>query len=235
MSVVNLDFDYNSVPEEKLRPIADAAFSTYKGLRHGYLAAKAISEAGIPGVFVECGVAGGAQIGMMSRALSDLGASREFHLFDSFEGIPMAGPRDHDQPGIGAMPHDTSAPIADRLVSSGISAASVEKVQENLKKWECSQAYNFHRGWFQQTLPHLVDFPEIALLRIDVDLYESMETCLRYLYNKVAPGGIVVVDDFGLRGCRAAIDDFLEKIELNPDIYMERMGDGYTIATWRVS
>jgi len=45
-------------------------------------------------------------------------------------------------------------------------------------------------------------------LRLDGDLYESTMDALTALYHKVSPGGFVIVDDFGLPTCRAAIEDF---------------------------
>jgi O-methyltransferase len=46
-------------------------------------------------------------------------------------------------------------------------------------------------------------------LRIDADLYGSTTTVLTQLYDRVANGGYVVVDDYGaLQACRVAVDDF---------------------------
>jgi len=47
------------------------------------------------------------------------------------------------------------------------------------------------------------------LLRIDCDLYESTITVLTELYDRVANGGYVIVDDYGeIPACRLAVDDF---------------------------
>lgn len=215
-----------------LGDIAQSAFSTMEGLQHSYSCATDTLQRATPGVFVECGVAGGAQIGAMSRAVQDRGDTREFHLFDSFEGIPMAGPKDHDQPGIGMPAHDVSAPIRERLVSSGISVGTVQQVQENLERWGCFQTYLYHKGWFQDTMPLLSDFPRIALLRLDGDLYESTMCCLEHLYPHVVKGGTIIIDDWSLIGCRMAVDEYLKCNGLAPDIFMDRCGDGYTIASW---
>ena len=53
----------------------------------------------VPGDLVECGVFAGAQAALMALAMHGrpeiLG--RRVHLYDSFEGIPMAGPHDTEQ------------------------------------------------------------------------------------------------------------------------------------------
>jgi O-methyltransferase len=63
-------------------------------------------------------------------------------------------------------------------------------------------------GWFEQSLK---TFPAttLALLRIDADLYGSTIAVLTELYDRVAAGGYVIVDDYGaLPACRLAVDDF---------------------------
>jgi O-methyltransferase len=56
-------------------------------------------------------------------------------------------------------------------------------------------------------------FPEkIAILRLDTDLYESTTFELANFYNLVSPGGYIISNDYGhWKGCRKAVDDFLEK------------------------
>ena len=69
----------------------------------------------------------------------------------------------------------------------------------------------YHVGWFQDTLPEVAPrLGAIALLRLDGDWYESTRLPLLHLYDKVVPGGIVIVDDYGhYEGCRRAVDQFL--------------------------
>ena len=58
---------------------------------------------------------------------------------------------------------------------------------------------------------HPADGPieQLAILRLDGDLYESTMDALVPLYEKVSPGGFVIVDDYGAwEPCRKAVDDF---------------------------
>ncbi|MEK6632595.1 MAG: TylF/MycF/NovP-related O-methyltransferase, partial [Nitrospirota bacterium] len=60
---------------------------------------------------------------------------------------------------------------------------------------------------FRDTLP-TAPIERLAVLRLDGDLYESTMEALVALYPKVSAGGFVIVDDYGLPTCRAAIEDF---------------------------
>jgi O-methyltransferase len=50
---------------------------------------------------------------------------------------------------------------------------------------------------------------QLAILRLDGDMYESTMDGLSNLYAKVSPGGYIIVDDYGtVPGCRKAIEDY---------------------------
>lgn len=205
------------ITQGRLDDYAKIACSTRQGIQHTYLAARDIVKRSVPGAFVECGVAYGAQICAMAEACR--GDEREFHLFDSFQGIPMAGPNDHDQPGIGAFVMDQNLPLKDRLVSSGISSSSVENVKKNLAKFGFGARYKFHEGWFQDTLP-VTETGPIAMLRLDGDLYESTKVCLEHLFKKIVPGGCMILDDYPLAGSRKAWEEYCaaNSLKLEPVI-----------------
>ena len=65
----------------------------------------------------------------------------------------------------------------------------------------------FLKGWFKDTLP-TAPVAQLAVLRLDGDMYESTMDALGALYDKVARHGFVIVDDYALAGCRKAIHDF---------------------------
>jgi hypothetical protein len=69
------------------------------------------------------------------------------------------------------------------------------------------EQFVFHPGWFQNTLPGIA-MPPIAFLRLDGDLYESTQCCLKWLYSGVAQGGIVLLDDYALAGSHKALEEF---------------------------
>src|SRR3990167_10114724 len=153
----------------------------------------------VPGDFVECGINAGGQPALMGYAIRRYGSSdRRVHLFDSFEGHPQAGPDDCEdyQRQLGMNPNRGTG------IPSGTFIATIEQVQDNMRKWDVPlDALVYHKGWLQEVLPPIAPtFPSIALLRVDVDLHDSTTPVFEYLYEKVSPGGYVISDDWGQYG-----------------------------------
>jgi O-methyltransferase len=165
-----------------------------------------VNLAGIPGAFVECGVWRGGCAGIMARLAQP--ARRTVWLFDSFEGMPEATEQD-----VGDAAHALARGRKDgRLVAVGTNVAVLEDVQDLIhRKLGVSRAgVEIRQGWFQDTVGRARgEVGPIALLRLDGDWYESTRTCIEALYDQVAEGGFVVIDDYGeFPGCRTAIDQF---------------------------
>jgi O-methyltransferase len=192
-----------------LQRIGLAAHSSWGDLVTSYeLAARCIREA-IPGNFVECGVFGGAQAAAMALAIQQ-GDPREVqriprrvHLFDTFAGMPEAGPQDHDWTAGGHK--------------AGECFASLEGVQANMRGWGIpDELLVWHKGTFGNCLGSfhaelLGSAPpsQIAVLRLDLDLYEGTRAALQWLYPKLAPRGFCIIDDYALDGCRQAVNEYM--------------------------
>lgn len=201
----------------KLQEFMQMAYSFPQTVEHSYQTVKNILENSINGDLVECGVAMGSQIAAFQLALVEANAlHRSIWAFDSFEGIPLAGEFDTEQAGIGEITHDKYAPIEERLVSSGVTAHSLESVKYNFTdRWNLPITnINFVKGWFQHTIEPTADSIEsIAVLRLDGDLHESTLICLQHLYPKVLKGGVVIIDDYALTGCRVAVEQYFKSIK----------------------
>lgn len=172
-----------------------------------------------PGVFVECGVAAGAQVIAMAHGAPD----KTIYAFDSFQGIPLPSNRDNQMPGIRMLSAVEQmylpAPGNQKLESSGATVVSIESFIENI---ELSGIDTDHivpvPGWFEKTVPFYDDgINYIALLRLDGDLYNSTWVCLQHLFPKVISGGIVIIDDWNLPGCQAACVEYFELIGYEPE------------------
>jgi hypothetical protein len=196
----------------------DVAYSTRDTIENTKYYTDYVLEENIPGTLVECGVAAGAQIGaMQSRILAHAGSKRWVYGFDSFEGIPLASAEDDQQPGIpGPKPFIPYNDKRELLKSSGITVHAREHVQALFNKWFPGKWENIVlvKGWFQDTLPLyssvLKKLGGIALLRLDGDLYESTKVSLDHLFPLLAPGGILIVDDWELTGCRKACEEYFD-------------------------
>jgi len=78
-------------------------------------------------------------------------------------------------------------------------------------------------GWFDPTLKTSA-LDRIAILHIDADWYESVKFVLQALYEKVVPGGFIVLDDYGYwEGCKRALTDFFAERGIK-DLSIERIG-----------
>lgn len=189
---------------EKLRLIGHSALSTWGTVRASYGIAKMCIEQGIEGDFVECGVFAGSQAAAMALAIMERpGSPRRVHLFDSFTGIPRAGKLDNDiRPLVGSPSRGDTG-----IESSGISACSRRDVEANMRRWDIDPAILvYHEGWFQNTVPK-AQIGEIAILRLDGDLYDSTKICLQHFYQRLSPGAWCIADDFALDGCRLAVKE----------------------------
>ncbi len=210
--------------KEWLDDVAQSALCSRVTLQATYDAACAVIRNGVPGDFCECGVWAGANSAAMARAIMEplhyyedekraaqslklQWPTRRVHLFDSFEGIPPAGP------------HDTEYLEAGH--PGGLSKCSIETTRQQMKAWGIpDELLVYHPGWFADSVADALMGPvhasqrrpglqlgSIALLRLDGDLYESTKESLR-LYQLVSVGGIVIVDDWTLSGVRKAMTEY---------------------------
>lgn len=87
---------------------------------------------------------------------------------------------------------------------------SLHEVIENFKQFKVDpNTVRFLQGFVKDTLnPLMCPIEKIALLRIDVDAYSATREILTYLYDKVAPNGMIIFDDSCLVETNAAIKDY---------------------------
>jgi O-methyltransferase len=188
-------------------------YLTMAGLVNIRTLARLADKEAIEGAFVECGVWRGGCAGIMGRFAEASG--RRLWLFDSFEGMPEATTRD-----IGKEANELACGRKDgRLIPVGTNVASLEDVKELLHHRFGLRPTTvvFRKGWFQHTVEaSRAEVGPVAILHIDADWYESTRVCLEGLYNNVAKGGFIVIDDYGFfPGCKAAVDDFLARRNLD--------------------
>ena len=164
----------------------------------------------VPGDIVECGTWRGGMVAAIATRLAD--PARHVHLFDSFEGLPPAGPAD------GESAHAWQADPTGPDYHDNCRAEQAEA--EAAMRRSGAAAWTIHRGWFDDTVGPFAQSeptPRVALLRLDGDWYDSTLTCLRALYPLVVPGGLVIIDDYDVwDGCSRAVHDYLSETS-SPD------------------
>lgn len=167
----------------------------------------------IKGDLVECGIASGAGIAAMKKACPE----KRVWGYDSFQGIQLAGPKDTEQPGKPAIDHDVNMALTELLVSSGVTVCTREWVDQCLAKWGFNPENDFIlvEGWIQNTLP-LFKPKQIALLRLDMDIYHPTIFALEELWPRLQKGGILLIDDWNLRGVVRAVQEYFLSIGYEP-------------------
>ena len=172
-----------------------------------YLATRYVVENKIPGAIVECGVWRGGSMHIVARTLDAIGdTSRELYLFDTFEG--MTPPSDKDVT-FGGEP--VSVLLDRRPKTAKIWAvASLDDVRQGFEEVPYpDDKIHFVRGPVEETLPEQAP-DEIAILRLDTDWYESTRHELLTMYDRLAPGGVLIIDDYGsYQGAKQAVDEFI--------------------------
>lgn len=176
---------------------------------------------GVPGDLLEAGVwRGGAAI-LMRALLFALGdQSRVVWAADSFEGLAPPDSTNFTQDGTNDL--------------SGYEelAVSLEEVKANFARYGMlDDRVRFLKGWFKDTLS-VAPIERLAVLRLDGDYYESTIQGLEALYDKVSPGGFIIIDDFfTFEPCRQAVKDFRVANSIDDEITPIDQGSIY----WRKS
>ncbi len=185
-----------------------------------------IHRENVPGNLIETGVWKGGACMYMKAILSSQGDTRRtVFLADSFAGLP---------------PPVNAADGAD-LSGNPYLAVSSEQVRLNFERFDLwDERVKFIKGWFKDTLATTPTGP-LALLRLDGDLYESTRVTLEALYDRVSPGGYIIVDDYhSWPGCRRAVNEFIEArsleislIDIDANaVYWRKISDsGHTLSS----
>lgn len=170
----------------------------------------------IPGDVVEIGVwKGGSMLAMLLAYDHTNKTDRVFHLYDTFAGLTPPSAVDTAYTGDTAsylLKHNPDARCEATLAETQANVFST--TQYPRKKIQ------FHRGDIrtETTAPE-----RIAVLRLDTDFYDSTKHELELFYDRVAPGGVVLIDDYGhWMGCRKAVDEWLVK---HPEITLQSIDE----------
>jgi len=177
----------------------------------------------IPGDLIECGVwRGGAAIFMRAILKAYGDTKRTVWVADSFQGLH---PPDYDK-----FPDEQRNPRIPLWEQSWL-RISLEEVKRNFERYELlDNQVKFLEGWVEKTLP-IAQIDSLAVMRLDVDMYEPTSVCLKSLYPKLSAGGFCDLDDYGIMASVVkAVDDYRSQMGITEDITVV---EGYTGAYWR--
>lgn len=132
---------------------------------------------------VEAGAGKGASTAKLSLAAARAGG--RLIVFDSFRGLPKNLERHARLDG---------SPV---IFKAGAFAGRLPSVQRVIARFGAPEVCELHKGWFEETMPRFAREIDVALL--DVDLLASTRTCLRCLFPRLRPGGVLFTQDGHLR------------------------------------
>jgi O-methyltransferase len=118
-------------------------------------------------------------------------------LCDTFRGVVKAGALDTFYTG--GEHADTSPEIVNDLVRR----LRLRNVQVLI-------------GVFPEETGHLIADREFRLCHIDVDVYQSAADIVEWIWPRLVPGGMIVYDDYGFRGCEG-VTQFVNEQRLKRD------------------
>lgn len=144
------------------------------------------------GCFAEVGVYNGGS----AQYLYDIAHARgaKMFLFDTFDGIPVAG--EHDQHQVGDF--------------GDVTPEDMQAMRRRMP-----EAFRFQAS-FADAVNSLMAFPPFAFVHADADQYESTRQICAFFRDRMLPGGMILFDDYTyLKGCRLAVDEaFPDRIVL---------------------
>jgi cephalosporin hydroxylase len=204
--------------EGRIWPVLADTMIGLKRLDNLQFCIETVIRAGVPGDLIETGVwRGGSCIFMRSILMAYGVTDRRVFVADSFRGLP--------KPDKEKFPQDSP----DKLFTVSYLAVSRTDVERNFAKYGLlDKQVVFLEGWFKDTLP-TAPIEKLSVMRLDGDMYQSTMDVLNNLYPKLSVGGFCIVDDYGLTGCRLAIDDFRRQHGINAPL----QNVDWTGAFWR--
>lgn len=187
-----LDFHGEIITPASLKTF-DARIATMR------LIAEQIHATGIPGDVAELGV----YKGDFARWINAAFPTRRMHLFDTFTGFAE---------------QDV---IVER--ENGYSRAQVGDFGETAKDFVDKRLFYremavFHKGFFPDTF-HSCQTLNFAFVSIDVDLYAPTAAALPRFWDRLAPGGVIMIHDYNSMqfcGVKKAVDDFCNERGILP-------------------
>ena len=201
---------------EILRPdalkIFDARAATMR------LLAEQIHEEKIPGDAAELGVFRGDFAALINAAFPD----RTIHLFDTFEGFPARDVEIEQAQGLSRAKTGDFKETAENLV------------EERLPHPERAV---FHKGYFPDSFDGCTEMT-FAFVSVDADLYAPTAAALPLFFDRLSPGGVLLIHDVNstqFSGAGKAVWEFCTERGLLPMPVCDLHGSVVLRKAWRAS
>jgi O-methyltransferase len=130
----------------------------------------------VAGCVVECGSYKGGSATNLSLVCGL--CNRELEIFDSFRGLP--------DPSVSDREHALVSDQEIHTYSRGAWSGTLDEVKRNISEHGEIEVCKFNVGYFENSLPQFDK--KCALVFLDVDLVDSLKTCVTYLWPLLQDG-----------------------------------------------
>jgi hypothetical protein len=138
------------------------------------------------GDFVECGVFQGDMAWMIAEVTNFAYTGRHFHLYDSFQGFDPSQTTEEDFPDLPGFLDFANAIYGAEGLWEGVQA-----------RFRHLGNVHLHKGFLPGALERDGYPDRIAYLHIDLNVAPVEIACLDLLFDRVVPGGTILLDDYG--------------------------------------
>ena len=176
----------------------------------------------VPGDILEFGVYKGSSIMRLItfRDLLEPNSSRKIIGFDAFGKFPKN------------LMLKSDREFAEKFEKEGGFGISKKELNLHLENKNATN-YELVQGDIMESLPDYVQkHPdlEISLLHIDVDVYEPTKVILENLWDNIVPGGVLMLDDYGIiEGETKAVDEYFSNQNITINKPMHHQNPSYII------
>lgn len=199
-------------------------------------AVRYVCQNNIEGAVVECGVwRGGSMMAAATTLLQQGDSDRALYLYDTFDGMVEPGPEDVNRLTGATVESLMSYHGQSETGGSNLCYSPISEVRQNMARTGYpSERCVYAKGKVEDTIPQTLP-DQIAILRLDTDLYQSTKHELEHLLPLVAPGGVLIIDDYGhWDGSRLAVDEYFATLDYQPLLHrIDFSGRMCVMPVWR--
>ena len=141
------------------------------------------------GDFVECGVNAGFMSSAIMHALQWNTLGRRFYLIDTFAG-PVLAQFSREEV------EKQRLAFAKRSLDAGAYVTDVDRIRANFAEWPSAIVA-------QGAVPEIlkkIEFGKVAFLHIDMNCALPERAALEFFWDRLSPGGVVLLDDYAYKG-----------------------------------
>jgi SAM-dependent methyltransferase len=160
----------------------------------------------LKGDFVECGVNRGFLSSAIMEYLDWDSSGKHFYLLDTFRGLDERFVSSGDKAS-GALEKNR------KNLASGFYVLGIEEVRANFSQWK---NVSLIEGSIPETLPQVCT-EKIAYLHLDMNCSPPEIAALRFFWDRLVPGAVVLFDDYAYHGYvsqKIAMDQFAQEKQI---------------------